>query len=262
MCEFANYQRVAGLDPTRRFSSRVDDYVRYRPSYPAEIVPLLARERGLSADSTVADVGSGTGLLAKLLLDFGCRVIGVEPNAEMRNAGEAFLAEYERFTSIDARAERTGLPDTSVDLVSAGQAFHWFDAGAARREFQRILRSPRWVVLVWNEREVIGDFLEGYEDLLHRYAPEYAKVDHRQIDAERIAAFFGHGNWKLAMFPNVQEFDLDGVRGRLRSSSYAPRAGDTGYEPMTAGLDRLFDAHAVNGRVSFLYRTNLYYGTL
>ncbi len=253
---------MAGIDPTKRFSSRVEDYVRYRPSYPAEILPLLERECGLNADSTVADVGSGTGFLTKFFLDLGCRVIGVEPNAEMRRAGDEFLAGYERFTSVAGRAEETGLPDASIDLVTAGQAFHWFDADAARSEFVRILRAPCWVALVWNEREVQGAFLEGYEDLLLEYAPDYAKVDHRQIDADRIAAFLGHDNWKLATFANAQEFDLDGVRGRLRSSSYAPREGDPGYEAIAEGLDRLFETQAVSGRVSFLYRTNLYYGTL
>lgn len=252
----------AGLDPTGRFSSRVDDYVRYRPSYPEAVVELLARECGLSAASTVADIGSGTGFLAQLLLDAGCRVIGVEPNGEMRRAGDQFLAGYEKFSSVGGRAEETGLADASIDLVTAAQAFHWFDPAGTRAEFVRILRAPRWVALVWNEREVRGAFLEGYEDLLLRYAPEYAKVDHRQIDADRIAKFFGHGNWKLATFPNTQEFDLEGVRGRLRSSSYAPRPGEPGYEAITSGLDRIFEAHAVNGRVSFLYRTNLYYGTL
>jgi SAM-dependent methyltransferase len=253
---------VAHLDPTGRFSSRVDDYSRYRPSYPPEIIPLLERECGLKSSSIVADVGSGTGLLAKPFLDFGCRVIGIEPNREMRQAGIQFLADYPRFAAKEARAEQTGLADTSVDLVTAGQAFHWFDAPAARREFHRILRPPKWVALIWNERELTGGFLSGYEQLLHRYAPDYSRVDHRQIGSEKMHEFFGHRNWKLRTFGNVQEFDLAGVLGRLRSSSYAPHPGDAAYEPMMAELTRLFETHQQNGRVAFLYRTNLYYGTL
>jgi SAM-dependent methyltransferase len=253
---------VADRNPTGRFSSRVDDYARYRPSYPAEIVPLLARECSLDRSSTVADVGSGTGLLSKLLLDFDCRVIGIEPNREMREAGDQFLAQYPNFTSKDARAEQTGLPDTSVNLVTAGQAFHWFDVGAARAEFSRILTAPKWVALIWNEREVAGGFLKGYEDMLLRFAPDYALVDHRQIGAEQISAFFGHHNWKLASFSYVQSFDLDGVRGRLRSSSYAPPPGDPSYPPMMDELVRLFETYQGNDRVEFLYRTNMYYGTL
>lgn len=249
------------MDPTRRFSSRVDDYVRYRPSYPAEIISLLSRECGLTADSVVADIGCGTGLLAKLFLDFGCRVIGVEPNADMRRAGNQFLSAYDKFRSVDARAERTGLEDGSIDLVAAGQAFHWFDAVAARKEFVRILRPPRWVALIWNEREVPEHgFLRGYEDLLNGYAQEYGRVDHRRIDSERIAEFYGHSEWKLATFSNLQEFDLSGVRGRLESSSYAPARETDAYRPMMAELEELFLAHQVNGRVPFVYQTKVYYG--
>lgn len=253
---------MAHLNPTGRFSSRADDYSRYRPSYPAEIVPLLERECGLKSSSIVADVGSGTGLLSKLFLDFGCRVIGIEPNREMREAGIEFLAQYSKFSAKEARAEQTGLPDSSVDLVAAGQAFHWFDPAAARNEFQRILRAPKWVALIWNEREVTGGFLSGYEQLLHQYAPDYSRVDHRQIGSKQMSEFFGHSNWKLATFANVQEFDLAGVLGRLRSSSYSPHPGDAAYEPMMAELKALFETQQQNGRVAFLYRTNLYYGTL
>jgi SAM-dependent methyltransferase len=253
---------VAHLNPTGRFSSRADDYSRYRPSYPAEIVPLLERECGLKSSSIVADVGSGTGLLSKLFLDFGCRVIGIEPNREMREAGIEFLSQYPRFSAKEARAEQTGLVDSSVDLVAAGQAFHWFDAAAAQKEFQRILRAPKSVALIWNEREVAGGFLSGYEQLLHQYAPDYSRVDHRQIGSKQMSEFFGHSNWKLATFGNVQEFDLAGVLGRLRSSSYSPHPGDAAYEPMMAELKALFETQQQNGRVAFLYRTNLYYGTL
>ena len=263
MAHTSKYNRgMAALDPTERFSSRVDDYVRYRPSYPAEIVELLARECGLSAKSSVADIGSGTGFLTKLFLDFGCAVMGVEPNREMREAGERMLARYERFTSVEGRAEETGLADSSVDLVAAGQAFHWFEPAATRAEFRRILRGPRWVALVWNERLATGDFLAGYEDLMLRYAPDYSKIDHRRIDADRIGEFFEHRAWKLATFPNIQHFDWTGLRGRLDSSSYAPRPGDSNYEPLIAELRRLFKIHQKNGLVDFQYSTNVYYGTL
>ncbi len=250
-------------DPLRRFSSRVQDYVRYRPSYPAGIAALLEHECGLNQNSTVADVGSGTGLSAKLFLDFGCRVLGIEPNAEMRSAGEAFLAEYPKFSSVEGRAEQTGLPDSTIDMVVASQAFHWFDANAARREFQRILRPPAWVVLIWNKRQVPEHgFLRGYEELLQRYAPDYSKVDHRQIDGGRITDFFGHRDWRLEKFDNRQEFDLAGARGRLDSSSYAPRPSDASYLRMIEELEQMFAIHQVGGRVNFIYQTEVYFGKL
>jgi SAM-dependent methyltransferase len=251
------------VDPTRRFSSRVEDYVRYRPSYPAGIVPLLERECGLHRNSVVADIGSGTGLSSKMFLELGCQVVGVEPNSDMRQAGDLYLSEFPRFQSVDGRAEQTGLADMSVDLITAGQAFHWFDAEAAWAEFSRILRPPRWVVLIWNER-VVPDhgFLRGYEDLLHRYATDYSKVDHRRIDAPQLDEFFGQGKWKQAVFNNHQDFDLTGAAGRLLSSSYIPREGSATHLPMMDELERLFSGHHSNGRIRFIYETKVYCGTL
>ena len=240
----------------------MDDYIRYRPSYPWQVVEVLDRDGALKTGSTVADIGSGTGFLSQLFLDFGCTVIGVEPNKEMREAGERILEKYPKFSSREGRAEETGLGDSSVDLVCAGQAFHWFDAEPTRAEFRRILRAPRWVALVWNERLETGEFLLGYEALLRRHSADYAKVDHRRIDADRITAFFEHRNWKLATFPNVQHFGWTGLQGRLTSSSYAPPPTDPNYEPLLQGLHQLFDQHQKDGLVDFAYDTNLYYGVL
>ena len=248
------------LNPTGRFSSRVADYIRYRPSYPEEVAALLERECGLRAGSQVADIGSGTGLLAKLWLGRGCEVVGVEPNAEMRAAGDRLLAYEPRFRSVEGTAEATGLPDASVDFVTAGQAFHWFDVPAARMEFQRILRPAGWVVLVWNERLVAGRFLEGYEALLEKYAPEYSQVDHRRMNAKVMDAFYGSGQWLAASFTNVQLFDLEGVMGRNDSSSYAPARGSDGHRRMAKELERLFAECQVDGTVAFHYETKVYWG--
>ena len=167
-------------DPTQRFSSRVDNYVKYRPSYPAAIIGLLATECGLTPDSIVADVGSVTGLLAELFLQAGNRVMGIEPNRDMREAGEQLLRGYDRFVSIAAAAEAITLPDHSVDCITAGQSFHWFDRERAGLEFARILKPQGWLVLIWNERRIDSTpFLRAYEQLLHTYSPDYAQVDHK-----------------------------------------------------------------------------------
>ncbi len=245
------------LDPTERFSSRVEDYVRYRPTYPGGIIDLLARECGLNANSRIADIGSGTGLLARLFLDFGCEVLGVEPNPGMRGAGERVLAGRPRFHSVNGRAEATTLPDGSVDFVSAAQAFHWFEPRQTRAEFQRILRPEGWVVLVWNERVRAPGFMAGYEDLVARYGPENAHADPRDL-----ARFFGGAAWRLAKFPNRQQFDLEGLRGRFLSSSYAPLPGTPGYEPSMEILGHLFEEHQQEGRVTVLYETEVYFGAL
>jgi len=249
-------------DATRRFSSRVEDYIRYRPSYPAGLIHVLERECGLTPSSKIADIGSGTGFLGTHFLQLGCEVFGVEPNAEMRAAGERLLAGELRFHSIDGRAESTPLPAASVDFVAAGQSFHWFDRPAARREFERILRTGGWCVLVWNERLVEGPFLEEYEALLQRYAPDYAQVDHRRMDSQVMDEFFGAGQWKLASLPNEQLFNLDGLLGRLHSSSYAPRAGSPEYEAINRDITALYARCALGGVVPFRYETKIYYGQL
>jgi len=245
------------VDPTQRFSSRVEDYIRYRPSYPAEVIALLERECGLTAKARVADIGCGTGLLAERFLRLGCEVDGVEPNAEMRAAGQRLLADWPRFHSVAGRAEATTLADCSADLVSAAQAFHWFDPDAARSEFLRILKPRGWVALVWNERLCLPGFNAGYEDLVTRYGPERPPVATGELDH-----FFGVHGWRLARFPNQQHFDREGLRGRFLSSSYAPLPGAAKHEALLRELDRLFDEFQGADRVTLLYTTEVYIGRL
>jgi len=247
----------------QRFSNRVTDYVRYRPGYPAEILPLLQTWTSLRADHVVADIGSGTGLLSKLFLDFGNRVFGVEPNDEMRSAGEEFLSPYPNFTSITGSAEATTLPSDSVEFVAAGQAFHWFQMPAARNEFHRILKPEGRVLVIWNERLLDETaFLREYEELLNRFGTDYAKVSESYPRAEQMLEFYGANEFTSHSLPNFQEFDFGGLSGRLRSSSYAPPPGHPQFEPMMKELRRLFDAHHQGGVVRMDYRTRVYAGKL
>lgn len=249
-------------DPTRRFSDRVADYVRYRPGYPLELLQTLEREAGLGPDSVVADVGSGTGISAAMLLRSGCSVYAVEPNAEMRRSAEELLGERPGFHSVAGTAEETTLPDGSVDLVTAGQAFHWFDRDTARAEFVRILRPEGRVALFWNGRRTESTpFLRAYEELLHRFGTDYRQVDHLRIGAAEFAAFFAapYESWS---FPNQQVFDFAGLRGRLLSSSYTPAPGHPDHEPMLRELRAIFERHEDGGRVRFEYDTELHLGRL
>jgi SAM-dependent methyltransferase len=249
-------------DPTQRFSSRVEDYIRYRPSYPLAMIQWLERECCLTPQSAIADIGSGTGILAALFLDFGCQVFGVEPNAAMRSGGERMLAAESRFQSVEGRAEAAGLPAGSVDFVTAGQAFHWFDPEPARAEFRRILKPNGWVVLVWNERLVSSGFLTAYEDLLQRLSTDYGRVDHRRIDTAEINRFFGPHEWLVTSFPNHQDFDWDGLRGRLLSSSYVPLPGSANYQPMMDELAAMFAEWEQDGQVRVEYETKVFAGQL
>lgn len=247
---------------TERFSSRVENYARYRPSYARGAIALLERRCGLGPGAAVADVGSGTGILSEQLLGSGATVMAVEPNDQMRVAAEARLGGAPCFRSIRGSAEATTLPDASVDLWVAGQAFHWFDATRARREALRVVRAAGWGALLWNERPVQATpFLEDYEALLTRCAAEYAAIKASRADEAGMRQFFG-GAMQVATFPNQQRFDLAALEGRLMSSSYAPEAGHPQHAPMLAGLRELFDRHACAGRIEFPYQTLVYFGRL
>jgi len=249
-------------NPTQRFSSRVNDYVLYRPGYPREILELLKSECGLTAQSVIADIASGTGIFTRMLLENGNRLFGVEPNDDMRKAGENFLASYPNFTSVAGTAEETTLSDHSVDFVTAAQAAHWFDRERARKEFVRILRPGGFTVLIWNERKTdTTPFLRAYEKLLLDFGTDYEDVRHERT-TDAIGEFFAPSPFQLRVFDSKQEFDFDGLRGRLLSSSYAPAAGHPMHEPMLRELRRIFDAYQENGKVSFDYDTRVYYGRL
>lgn len=249
-------------DPTQRFSSRVQDYVRYRPTYPPEVIALLREECGLTANSIVADVASGTGIFTQMLLKNGNRVFGIEPNAEMRRAGEEFLARYPRFTSVAGTAEATTLPDHSINVVTAAQAAHWFDREKARREFLRILKPDGWTVLIWNERKTdTTAFLRDYEQLLLTYGTDYQEVRHERTTDE-IAGFFAPSQFQSRVFEMRQECDYAGLEGRLVSSSYTPPRGHAKYEPMLQELKRIFEKHEAGGHVTLEYATRVFYGQL
>jgi SAM-dependent methyltransferase len=254
---------MPALNPTQRFSSRVENYIRYRPHYPSAIVDLFHHECGLTRTSVIADIGSGTGILSEMLLENGYPVFGVEPNREMREAAERLLKRYPGFRSISGTAEATTLASQSVDLITVAQAFHWFDREQARAEFGRIRRSDGRVALLWNDRDITSHpFLQAYEQLVRTFGTDYQAVNHRQIDAEAIGAFFGANRFEQSVFPNRQVFDWNALKGRLMSSSYAPEPGHPGHEPMLKELQALFQQYQTGGTVAFEYRTIVYCGSL
>ena len=244
-----------------RFSNRVADYVRYRPSYPKQVVEFV-HEQGVSPGALVADIGAGTGISAKLFLEAGHSVIAVEPNDAMRTACDEWLGAMPGYSSNSGSAEDTRLGEGSIDLVIAAQAFHWFDLAPTRREFARILRGNKMVALFWNSRLLDATpFLREYEQLLQQFGTDYAKVGEQHSDQEVVDKWFG-GAVKTANFSNAQSLSLEALRGRLLSSSYAPKEDDSRHEPMLAALNALFARTNKDGMVEFLYETRVYVGSL
>lgn len=247
---------------TERFSNRVDTYVKYRPSYPKDAIDYLYDIVGLRPGSKVADIGAGTGIFSRLLVERGSYVTAVEPNKEMREAAEnALLGGEPNFHAVSGSAEATTLPDCSFDFIVCAQAFHWFDRSATQTEFRRVLKSNGKAILIWNSRLTHGTpFLEEYERLLHTFGTDYAKISHKNISQETLASFFKEGGLQEARFTNRQVFDFEGLSGRLLSSSYIPVLGHPSYEPMMAELRNLFNRNEQDGKVFFDYETEVFWG--
>ncbi len=247
---------------TSRFSDRVENYVRYRPSYPPEALAALKSECGLNPGHVVADVASGTGIWSRILLENGNGVFGVEPNVDMRQAGERLLAEFPKFSSIAGTAEATTLASHSVDFVTAAQAAHWFDRARARQEFVRILKTGGWLVLLWNERLTdTTPFLRDYEQLLLTYGTDYEDVRHERT-TDAVIEFFDPAPFQERVFAMRQQFDYAGLEGRLLSSSYAPGPGHPKHAPMLRELRKTFGQHEKAGQVAFDYKTRVYFGQI
>lgn len=242
---------------TIRFSDRVEDYIKYRPTYPKELVDILKKELNLDFDNIIADIGSGTGISSIPFLDNGNTVYGVEPNKEMRQAAEEVLKEYHNFISIDGTAEDTTLPDKSVDVIFCGQAFHWFDKTKSKKEFERILKDNGHIIFVWNSRSTKSDFQKEYENALLENIDEYKFVNHRNISDTEIQDFFEPKTMSVFKTDNKQTFDLEGLKGRLKSSSYCPKSGQS-YDRLMAQIESIFDKYKSNNSIEFEYETQIY----
>ena len=248
------------MQTVERFSNRVENYVKYRPIYPKEILDLFRREMGLQDSSVIADIGSGTGISTKFFLEKGNPVIGVEPNAAMREAAENFLKDFPNFKSVAGTSENTGLDDKSVDFVVAAQAFHWFDKAKAREEFRRILREKGFTVLIWNERQLdSNEFLREYERFLCEFGMDYHQVRHDNVSDDILKEFF-QNKFQRAVFQNSQILDFEGLKGRVLSSSYMPTPENPRFEEMVENLKDLFNRYEKDNRIEIIYDTNVYYG--
>ena len=250
-------------DPTKRFSDRVENYVKYRPSYPIRLIDHLRKNKIITNGQNIADIGSGTGIFSELLLTTDNNIFAVEPNKEMRNAAENHLQNKSNFNSINGSAENTTLKENSIDIITAAQSFHWFDLEKTKQEFLRILKPNGFIVLIWNVRNSEGSpFSAEYEKLLKSHIPEYLKVSHRNIDLKRVSNFTGPNDAPAVSCQNIQVFDFEGIKGRLQSSSYTPTEEQAVYSILMKDLEEIFDKSQVDGAVQLLYDCEMYFGQL
>jgi len=252
-------------DSVRRFSPRAAEYTRHRPAYPRELLDFLGGEGWVGMGTKVADVGAGTGIFTEQLIGKGCEVWAVEPNGAMLTLAQTRLQSRHQFHGVPADAEDIRIDDETVELVTAAQAFHWFDLEAARSEFDRILQPPGRVALIWNIRDPeASPFMEALEDLIAEYGVDYEAV-YDQFDdyIDRLDAFFGDSSsYDHRTVDHTQTVDRQGLIGLVTSFSYMPRPNDDDFDAMIEELQTVFDDHADGGTVDVWYDTELYYGRL
>jgi SAM-dependent methyltransferase len=250
-------------DNTQKFSGRVENYVKYRPSYPASLIGILRREIGLHQLHVIADVGSGTGILTKLFLDEGNTAVAIEPNQEMREAADSMLSDYAHFRSLNGTAEATGVPNHSVDLIAVGQAFHWFDPIKAKAEFQRILKPHGFVGMVWNSMKADSAFWKDYEEFLYRHGTDYQEHKSQGLESDDyVEAFYAPNPVIKHVLPNSQEFDLSGFTGRFLSTSHAPLPDHPHYSEAIRALGDVFNRYQRDGVLTMEYDTKVYIGRI
>jgi len=249
-------------DPRDRFTERVENYVRYRPGYPSEIVQHLLKLLPGRFQPVIADVGAGTGIFTRILLEKGCSVISVEPNRAMRLEAEKALQHIPGFSSVEGEAVRTTIDDSTVDAVTAAQAFHWFANREAVEEFNRILQPNGVVLLTWNDRRVDTDrFHREYEELLVRYCTDYSSVTQTNITGDTIVELFDGWECSTLNLANRQDLDFLSLKGRLESSSYCPDPADENYRIVMARLGELFERENRGGVIGMEYVCRAYYLT-
>ncbi len=248
-------------DFTRRFTGRALFYSTSRPSYPIQILDILRTEIGFDQTFVVADVASGTGLLSELFLTNGNPVIGVEPNDDMRIFAEKSLGKFPKFLSLRGTAERTSLENISVDLVTVGQALHWFDCEAASKEFARILKPNGHVCIAYNDRNKEDPFMKGYDKIVSKYGRNRANVPN--IDHNYLSRFFKNGGYEKFSMSNEQFLDFEGLLGRMTSASYMPSPSDEKqFAALRGEVARFFRIYEKLGKVRMLYDTTIFLGRI
>ena len=249
------------MDNLNLFSDKADNYVKARPSYAKGLLDML-ENYGLKNGSKVADIGSGTGIFTRQLLDKGATVYAVELNDKMRRKAEGSLEKFENFISVNASAEKTSLDDNSVDFVTCAQSFHWFDKEKFKPECKRILKQNGYVALVWNTRDMSSESVKELSNLTSKNCPKFVGFNGgTRVNEEMINKFFD-GKYDYFEFDNPLEYDEKKFIERCLSSSYSPKEGDENYSPYVADCKNFFEKFQKDGIYKMPNISALYIGKI
>ena len=237
------------------FSTKVSEYVASRPDYPAALFDEMRALGVLSAHSRIADIGAGTGIFSKGLLVRGYEVVAIEPNAAMRSEAEANLRDHNSYSSVAGTAEATTLPDACIDLVTAAQAFHWFNVEDARAECLRILKPNGNAALIWNDRVLTDPLHAAMDDVFTKFggAKRDALLAHE--DRTHVSRFFAGAPFHTLRIPHSQQLHRDGLVSLALSRSYMPASVSAAGQEVKREVTTLFDTHASGDLVLVRYET-------
>lgn len=249
------------MEKTDQFTGKATAYTKGRPLYAQAALDFL-KERRITENARIADIGAGTGIFSKQLAANGATVYAVEPNEDMRLAAKEYLKDTPNTRCVDGSAENTTLPDHSVDFVSAAQAFHWFDKPLFRKECDRILVPDGKIVLIWNVEVFGGDFFHDYGEILKRLTisdiPEEEKKNPYDTFFKQAEAFLT--GFKRYEFDNTLYMDEETFLFKSLSSSAAPKENDPRYSLLTQELKDLFVQYQNGGKLTYPNQTILYIG--
>lgn len=245
---------------TQQFTGKASAYTKGRPDYPEAIFADLYEKYNFTAQSIIADIGSGTGKFCKPLLERGSTVFAVEPNADMLQRAQADLAQAERYHPVQAGAEATSLQDASVDHITCAAAFHWLNAEAFHAEAVRILRPNGLVVMAWNVRDKEAPFNRAHAEVFARFCPKFESLSHGYDACQGDLTRFYGGKFEKLTYADDSVQDKKKFLARSLSSSYALKPESADYPAFITALEALFDAWQRDGFVTVPADTVVFIG--
>ena len=230
-------------------------YEKYRLPYAPEAVDDLLQHVGTV--HVIADVGSGTGQLARLLAGRCTRLFAIEPDASMRTVARAALSRWPTVEIVEATAEGTTLPTASVDQIVVGNAFHRFRPGACG-ELRRILREEGWVAL-FSYSFTDPAFTDLLFSRLSTLEPVASKIT-QSWHSTPVECRFGDCQTSTLTYRQSQAETWEAFFGVARAGIEAPGRGDAGFARFEQVNREVFEALSADGRITVHYETSVVFG--